>query len=110
MNNKERQLFEFMDVAFTDASRRKERRENAEFWRHINALRDQSADKIEVIQGIVKDPFIGKYCINAEIQCASLDTKKAAEKILSTYYYRVPLEVDPSIGETSDLYTRLPER
>ncbi|WP_274950402.1 hypothetical protein [Bacteroides cutis] len=66
--------------------------------------------QIEVTQGIVKDPFIGKYCTNAEIQCDSLDTKKAAEEILGTYYYRVPLEIDPSIGETSDLYTRLPER
>ena len=70
----------------------------------------QRSDKIEVIQGIVKDPFVGKYCTNAEIQCDSLDTKKAAEAILTTYYYRVPLDVEPSIGETCDLYTRLPER
>jgi len=110
MNDKERQLYEFRDVAFTDESRRKERRENAEFWRHINALRDHSTDEIVIIQGIIKDPFVGKYCTNAEIQCDSLDTKKAAEAILSTYYYRVPLEVNSSIGETSDLYTRLPER
>ncbi|HCF77432.1 MAG TPA: hypothetical protein DER55_11575 [Bacteroides uniformis] len=110
MNEKEKLLYEFMDVAFTDESHRKARRKNAEFWRHINALREQSSDKIEVIQGIVKDPFVGKYCTNAEIQCDSLDTKKAAEAILTTYYYRVPLDVEPSIGETCDLYTRLPER
>lgn len=63
----------------------KQEEKNAEFWRHINALREQSSDKIEVIQGIVKDPFVGKYCTNAEIQCDSLDTKKAVEAILTTY-------------------------
>lgn len=42
MNEKEKLLYEFMDVAFTDESRRKARRENAEFWRHINALREQN--------------------------------------------------------------------
>lgn len=110
MNDKEIQLYEFMDVAFTDESRRKERRENAEFWRRIETLKNQSTDKIEVIRGIIKDPFVGKYCTNVEIQCASSDTKKAAEQILSAYYYRVPLDVDPSICETSDLYARLPER
>lgn len=45
MNKKEKLLYEFMDVAFTDESRRKARRENVEFWRHINALREQSSDK-----------------------------------------------------------------
>lgn len=110
MNDKEKQLYEFKDVAFTDESRRRERRENAEFWRRMNTLIDQSTDEIILTQGIVVDPFVGKYYTKVEIQCASLDTKKAAEAILSTYYYRVPLEVDSSIGETSDLYTRLPER
>lgn len=110
MNDKEKQLYKFIDVAFTDESRRRERKENAEFWRHINALRDRSIDEIIVIQGIIKDPFVGKYCTNVEIQCASLDTLKVAEKIRSTYYFQVPLEVDPSIDETNDLYTRLPER
>lgn len=110
MNDKEKQLYDFKDVAFTEESLRKEKRENAEFWERINALRKQSADKIIVTPGIIKDPFVGKYCSNVEIECASLDTKKAAEKIQSIYYYRIPLEVNPSIGETSDLFDRLPER
>lgn len=108
MNEKEIKLYKLREAAFTEASLRKEMRENAEFWIQIHALMERSDEEINVFRYIYKDPSMEKYCINVEIQCASLDTKKAAEKIRSTYYYLIPLQVDPSIGETSDLFARLP--
>lgn len=106
MNKKEIKLYNLREAAFTETSLRKELRENAEFWIHMHALMERSDDEIKVCRYIYKDPFMG-YCINVEIQCAYIGTKMAAEKIRSTYYYLVPLEVDPSIGETSDLFARL---
>lgn len=107
MNDEEKELYQFRNSFFTGDSIRKEQRENSEFWEHIIALREQSVEKITITPCISKNPFMGKYCINVEIQCDSLDTKKAAEKIRSTYYYSVPLEVIPSMSEIDDLLAHL---
>lgn len=110
MNDKEEKLYKFRNTLFTGDSIRKEIRENAEFWERINALQEQSRDEITITPYISKNPFMEKYCINVEIQCASSDTQKAAEKIRSTYYYSVPLEVVPSMSKIDDLLDHFPER